>query len=299
MKYIKQITVAFCFCAAFFTSKTNAQSFNFLENSWDTTNNRLSNNFWLRSFAEISYLMKWYYPLEVISQIPGRSPNSEAIKLTSQYNFFTDYGFVAPGLMGTLYYGHNLTPEDSVPRYENSYYVIGHAYNQRPKYYSGYYKYFPGGLSHYLDSGKIELKLLSNSQIIASIDIVLKDTFPEWTKFNYIIPYTDSTSIPDTIIWISSAMGQYDYSNVNKLYFGQNTQPPFNKWTCGQDGSELHITEIKLSDCYDEEYVYSQNFCYGTIYSDDNFDSLTEAGRYCITLQKTNGCDSTIILNYM
>ena len=99
MKYIKQITVAFCFCTAIFTSKTNAQSLNFLENSWDTSTNTLVSDFWLQSFAELSYLTKWYYPLDVISQIPARTPNCGSIKLTSQYNFFTDYGVVAPRIV--------------------------------------------------------------------------------------------------------------------------------------------------------------------------------------------------------
>ena len=191
-------------------------------------------------------------------------------------------------MLGTLYYGHNLTPEDSVPKYENSYYRVGYPYNQRPIYYSGYYKYFPGGKYHYLDSGKIELKLLFNSQIIASIDIVLKDTFPEWTKFNYKIPYIDPVSIPDTIIWIASAMGKYAYSNINQLFFWE---------TDGREGSELHITEIKLSNCYDEEYVYSQNFCYGSVYTDNNFIMpIYQSGIYFDTLQNVDGCDSVIIL---
>ena len=42
---------------------------------------------------------------------------------------------------------------------------------------------------------------------------------------------------------------------------------------------------------------YVATFPQGAIYSDSNFTDLTETGRYCITLQNENGCDSVVCLD--
>ena len=42
---------------------------------------------------------------------------------------------------------------------------------------------------------------------------------------------------------------------------------------------------------------YSATFQQGETYSDSNFTNLTQAGRYCTTLQNDNGCDSVVCLD--
>ena len=42
---------------------------------------------------------------------------------------------------------------------------------------------------------------------------------------------------------------------------------------------------------------YAANFLQGETYSDSNFINLTKEGRYCITLQNDNGCDSVVCLD--
>ena len=93
------------------------------------------------------------------------------------------------------------------------------------------------------------------------------------------------------------------YNNVNQVFQNvQDTIPiyiPCGTYNEYRTASGWDYFSNFIDPSTKDTSFYSASFPQGETYNDNNFTGLTETGRYCVTLQNSNDCDSVVCLDLM
>ena len=149
-----------------------------------------------------------------------------SLKLVSNYMTVGNKSIFLPGAAGTIEIVIDAGSEFGGDC------ILGNAFTHKPTAIKGWKKYMPVGG----DFGVIEIQLKKNGNTIGSGKQTMNERDADWVEFSLPVVYTsDAAVMPDTIVIIFSASGDYDFTNIETLMACK-----------GQKNSTLYLDDIEF-----------------------------------------------------